>query len=104
MKKGLFIFVTGLIVGFLMPSCSKDDESESSSIMETFYAESVNLNAVSQDSLMSFKSKIDNYVNVNPQAIENYRYPQIKENIKAASMKYNITINDEWEGVSYIDY
>ena len=49
MKKGLFIFVIGLIVGFLMPSCSSDDESESSSIMETFYAESVNLNAASQE-------------------------------------------------------
>ena len=72
--------------------------------MEAYYAESVNLNAASLDSLKSFVSKVDNYISANPLAIENYRYPQIKNNIKAASLKFSITINNEWDGESYINY
>ena len=104
MRKGLYIIVTCLIIGFLMPSCSKDDESESSPVMEALYAESVNLSEASLDSVKSFRSKVSNFIATYPNAKENSLYAQIKENIKAASVKFKITINDEWDGEDYITF
>ena len=102
MKKGLYIFVTCLMIGFTL-SCSKDDD-DVSPVMEAYYAESVNLNTASIDSVKSFKNKVSNFIVAYPEAKYNQRYSQIKENIKAASLRLNITINDEWDGEDFINY
>ena len=86
-----------------MPSCSKDDD-DVSPVLESLYAESVNLNDASLDSVKLFKSKVANFIAEYPKAKESNLYAKIKENIKAASLRLNITINDEWAGEEFFSY
>jgi hypothetical protein len=72
--------------------------------MESFYVESKGLNSVTVDSVRTFSSKVDGYVAVNPLAKEHRRYPQILQNIKTASLRLSISINDEWDGDTHINY
>ena len=91
------------MIGFTL-SCSKDDEYEVSPVMEAYYDESVNLNTASIDSVKSFMGKVNNFIATYPEAKESNLYAKIKENIKAASLRLNITINDEWDGEDYIKF
>lgn len=72
--------------------------------MESFYMESVQLPSVTIDSVQSFSSKVDGFTRSYPEALEHKRYPQIKENIKSASLRLTITINDEWDGETHINF
>ena len=54
--------------------------------------------------MKSFTSKLDGYVAQYPQAKNHKRYSLILENIKAASLRLNITINDEWDGEDRINF
>ena len=91
------------MVGFLMPSCEKE-LTDDYPIMESFYTESITLPTVSIDSVTTFKNKVNGYVTTYPKAKEHRRYPQILENIKAASLRISITINDEWLGDTLINF
>ena len=92
-----------MVVGFSLPSCDKLT-SDDYPIMESFYKESVTLPLVTLDSVKTFSSKVDGYVTIYPQAKNHSRYSQIQENIKAASLRINITINDEWDGEDSINF
>jgi hypothetical protein len=72
--------------------------------MESFYLESVKLPSVTIDSVKSFSSKVEGFTRSYPWAVEHQRYPQIKENIKSASLRISITINDEWDGDTIIHF
>ena len=84
MKKG-FILVLLVFAVSWFASCEKD-VYDINPTMEAYYMESLKLPSVTLD----------------PWAVEHKRYPQIKENIKVASIRINITINDEWDGDTII--
>ena len=92
-----------MVVGFSLPSCEQLS-SDDYPIMESYYKESVSLPLVTLDSVKTFSSKVDGYVAQYPQAKNHRRYSQIQENIKAASLRINITINDEWDGDTVIKF
>lgn len=52
--------------------------------MEKFYTESVALPAETVDSINTFDNKVDLFAIRYSDALEHYRYPQIKENVKLA--------------------
>ena len=103
MKKALFTLMICLMAGFLMPSCEKE-LTDDYPIMEQFYAESITLPTVTIDSVSAFKNKVNGYVTTYPQAKEHRRYPQIIENIKAASLRLTIVIDTTWAGDTVIHY
>lgn len=103
MKKGVIVLAMCTVMGFILPSCEKEGYDISPQ-MESFYMESVQLPTVSLDSIMKFSTKVDSYVADNPLAKEHRRYPQILQNIKTASLRLSISINDEWDGDTHINY
>lgn len=102
MKKLLFILIC-IVIGFMLPSCEKD-EFDVNPQMEAYYIESLQLPSVTIDSVKTFSSKVNGFTRTYPMALEHKRYPQIKENIKSASLRISITINDEWDGETHINY
>jgi len=103
MKKLLYILIMCMVMGFMLPSCEKE-VFDVSPTMETYYNESVQLPTVSLDSVTAFENKVNGYVTTYPQAKEHRRYEQILANIKAASLRLTITINDKWAGDTLIHF
>ena len=81
MKNTVIITFLSLIVETSVSSCG----DESTDRMEAFYSESVGLQSVSLDSIMSFSKKVDKYAEAFPSVIEHKRYPQIMENIRIST-------------------
>ena len=100
MKKG-FILVLLVFAVSWFASCEKD-VYDINPTMEAYYMESLKLPSVTLDSVQSFSNKLEVFTRSFPWAVEHKRYPQIKENIKVASIRINITINDEWDGDTII--
>ena len=101
MKKIFYILIMCGVLAISLPSCEQS-VADDFPIMETFYVESVNLPTVSMDSIKSFRNKVDGYVNQFPGAKNHRRYSQIQKNIKAASIRINVTINYDWDGDTII--
>lgn len=102
MKKGFIIILLVFSISWFT-SCEKD-VYDINPQMESFYMESVQLPSVTIDSVKSFSSKVEGFTRSYPWAVEHQRYPQIKENIKSASLRISITINDEWDGDTIIHF
>ena len=102
MKKGFIIILLVFSISWFT-SCEKD-VYDINPQMESFYMESVQLPSVTIDSVKSFSSKVEGFTRSYPWAVEHQRYPQIKENIKSASLRISITINDEWAGDTLIHF
>ena len=102
MKQSPIILLLFLVIGWLT-SCEKE-VFDVSPTMEAYYVESVNLPSASLDSVTVFKNKVNGYVTTYPEAKEYNKYPLIINNIKNASFRLSITINDEWNGEKHINY
>ena len=102
MKKGMILLLLVFAISWFT-SCEKE-VYDINPQMESFYMESVQLPSVTIDSVQSFSSKVDGFTRSYPEALEHKRYPQIKENIKSASLRLTITINDEWDGDTLIHF
>ena len=97
------IFVTAVLM--TMTACEKTPSAEELyPQMEDFYTESCGLSSVPADSVRMFAGKVDGYTVRYPEAKQHTRYPQIRENIRAASLRLSITINTEWDGEIHIGY
>jgi len=83
--------------GISLPSCDKS-VTDSFPIMESFYTESKGLKTVSKDSVNRFSDKVNGYVVTNPQARNHSKYKLIMDNIKDATLRLAIEVDDEWAG------
>ena len=63
--------------------------------MERFYNESVELPSRTVDSINKFDNKVNSFTIRYPEALDHYRYPQIKENVRVALV---ITVDTAWAG------
>ena len=95
MKKLPFILILLLVV-----SCGKVS-LDISPTMEEFYIESVALPDETVDSINTFDRKVDKFTRSEPTALEHYRYPQIKENIKVA---LEIKVDTTWADADSINF
>ena len=98
MRKLFFYMMIAMGFCILVPSCEKM-EIESSE-MDSYYQESLGLKRVSQDSVMRFKDKLDQYVSANPDAKNHEKYILIRDNIQNALTR--IIIDDKWDGDSTV--
>ena len=102
MKKGFIIILLVFSISWFT-SCEKD-VYDINPQMESFYMESVQLPSVTIDSVKSFSSKVEGFTRSYPWAVEHQRYPQIKENIKSASLRLVITCDTTWDGETHINF
>lgn len=100
-KYSIYIALLALMM-CLMTACDKEVEQWPQ--MRTFYGESCGLQAVPLDSVSRFKVKVDDFTMANPASKEHPLYPKIRTNIQAASLRLTITINDEWDGETFMNY
>ena len=103
MKKTSIAMFLCLLASFILPSCEKAVIDEYPQ-MDAYYAESKGLSAVTIDSVRTFSSKVDGFVTTYPIAKEHEKYPLIQANIKSASLRIAITVNDEWAGDTIIHF
>ena len=72
--------------------------------MQAYYQESCALPQCTLDSVRCFSQKVNTFVTAHPAAQDDPVYPKIQDNIRTASLRLTITIRDEWDGETYINY
>lgn len=70
--------------------------------MQAYYVESYNLGVAASDSVQRFRQKVDTFVAQHTDAADDPLYASIRDNIQSAWLRLNITVNDEWDGETYI--
>ena len=69
-----------------------------------YHAESKNLDVATSDSVGKFNVKVKAFVASHPDATQDPLYPEIQKNIKANLLRLSLTIDDEWDGETFIEY
>ena len=91
-----------LLLFLLLPALTGcGDEALRYAEMEEFYVESRTLPEVSLDSVNRFSGKVDGFVEVHPDAVDDPLYPRIQENIRSASVRVGFTATTDWQ--DYVD-
>jgi hypothetical protein len=101
MKKSVFLI---LVILLSLTACEKENLSEGYPEMESFYVESCGLQTVTTDSVKSFSAKVDDFTAKWPDSKGHSLYPKIQANIRQANFRITITINDEWDGETHINF
>ena len=85
----------------LLAGCEKDLVRYEE--IRQYHQESKTLQQVEADSVNRFTQKVDAFVAVHTDATDDPLYPEIRQNIEDALVKFVITVQDEWdkEDVSY---
>ena len=86
----------------VLTSCQKEVQRYDE--MRLYHAESLTLHQVQADSVVRFSDKVNAFVARYPAAAEDPLYPEIRANIRAALVTFTITVDDEWDGETYISY
>lgn len=79
-------------------------EDPSHSILEDYFYESQGLKQVSNDSIRCFSEKVKTFANCTPSAKNDPLYTRIQENIRMATLRITIKIEDEWAGEKVISF
>ena len=86
----------------VLTSCQKEVQRYDE--MRLYHGESLTLHQVQADSVVRFSDKVNAFVARYPAAAEDPLYPEIRANIRAALVTFTITVDDEWDGETYISY
>ena len=79
-------------------------EDPSHSILEDYFYESQGLKQVSNDSIRCFSEKVKTFANCTTSAKNDPLYTRIQENIRLATLRITIKIEDEWAGEKVISF
>ena len=79
-------------------------EDPSHSILEDYFYESQGLKQASNDSIRCFSEKVKTFANCTPSAKNDPLYTRIQENIRLATLRITIKIEDEWAGEKVISF
>ena len=77
-------------------ACSKETSVSQYPEMQAYYAESCHLGVAASDSVQRFSQKVDTFVTLHTDAKQDPLYLRIQENIRTASFRLSIYIDDEW--------
>lgn len=96
LRNSLIPLSLSFIVSFMCLACSKETSVSSYPEMQAYYVESCHLSVAATDSVQRFMQKVDTFVTRHTDAKQDPLYPRIQENIRSASFRLNITVDDEW--------
>ncbi len=85
-------------------SCSGESDAPRYAEMQDYYTESIRLPQVTIDSVTLFSRKVDTFVGLHPDATDDPLYPQIRNNIRQASLRFTIEVDTAWNGEIHIVY
>ena len=89
-------------IALLSASCEKEVTRYPE--IQAYHVESLNLYVASADSVGNFSQKVQAFVVRHPDAKEDPLYPEIQQNIKQNLLRLSITINDDWDGETQINF
>lgn len=100
LRNSLIPLSLSFIVSFLCLACSKETSVSQPQYpeMQAYYVESCHLSVAATDSVQRFMQKVDTFVTRHSDAKQDPLYPRIQENIRSASFRLNINVDDEWDG------
>ena len=100
LRHSLIPLSLSFIVSFLCLACSKETSVSQPQYPEiqAYYVESCHLSVAATDSVQRFMQKVDTFVTHHTDAKQDPLYPRIQENIRSASFRLNINVDDEWDG------
>ena len=87
---------------FLAAACEKELTHYPEIV--AYHAESKTLDVATSDSIGKFNVKVKTFVAQHPDATQDPLYPEIQKNIKANLLRLSITIDDEWDGETTIEF
>ena len=98
LRRSSIPFIVFIIVSFLCLACSKETSVSQPQYpeMQAYYVESCHLSVAATDSVQRFMQKVDTFVTRHSDAKQDPLYPRIQENIRSASFRLNINVDDEW--------
>ena len=85
-------------------SCEKEAMVEGYPEMQSFYAESCGLSAVTWDSVNAFSNKVSEFTTEYPDSKRHSLYPKILENIAAVRQGFIITVDTAWTDSKEFEY
>ena len=97
LRSSLISYFFLILVSFLCFACSKETSVSQYPEMQAYYAESCHLGELVGDSIQRFSQKIETFVTRHTDAKQDPLYLRIQENIRSASFRLSIYIDDEWE-------
>ena len=89
-------------IALLSASCEKEFTRYPE--IQAYHAESLNLYVASADSVGNFSQKVQAFVVHHPDATQDPLYPVIQQNIRQNLLRLHITINDDWDGETTIEF
>ena len=100
LRNSLIPLSLSFIVSFLCLACSKETSVSQPQYpeMQAYYVESCHLSVAATDSVQRFMQKVETFVTHHTDAKQDPLYPRIQENIRSASFRLNINVDDEWDG------
>ncbi len=72
--------------------------------MKDYFEESQGLSQASTDSVARFSKKVNEFTTRIPEAKNDPLYTRIQENIRLATLRITIKIEDEWAGEKVINF
>lgn len=99
----VFMCLCVLLTSFFFVSCEHYDDV-SHIMMEAYYEESQGLDQVPLDSIRRFSAKVDEWINVHPEARKEEIYEKIQLNIHTAMVRIRVELDDSWGGDKYITF
>lgn len=79
-------------------------EDPSHLLMKDYFEESQGLSQASTDSVARFSTKVNEFTTRIPEAKNDPLYTRIQENIRMATLRITIKIEDEWAGEKVISF
>lgn len=73
-------------------------------VLKGYFEESKGLSQASTDSISRFSAKVNEFTTRIPEAKNDPLYTRIQENIRLATLRITIKIEDEWEGEKVISF
>ncbi len=96
LRHSLIPLSLSFIVSFLCLACSKETSVSQYPEMQAYYVESCHLGMAASDSVQRFSQKVETFVTRHSDAKQDPLYLRIQENIRTASFRLNINVDDEW--------
>lgn len=96
------LYLPFILSMFLAVACEKELTHYPEIV--AYHAESKTLDVATSDSIGKFNVKVKTFVAQHPDATQDPLYPEIQKNIKANLLRLSLTIDDEWDGETFIEY
>lgn len=104
MPEGRWYVIGSIALLMLLAFASCEKELTHYPEIVAYHAESKTLDVATSDSIGKFNVKVKTFVAQHPAATQDPLYPEIQKNIKANLLRLSITIHDEWDGETTIEF